>query len=397
MRPEPTWGGRGPQRNLVSLRIERYGECGERLDPVQVTLRTGRLRGRIASGAEVTAHGRWTASGLRAVRIENRTSRSTIRGSAPWRRVPLWTGLLVVTALLLAQFVPGWLDTASKPVASAVQVTVPDLAGTTEAQAMSQLTAAGLMPQRFESPADGKAPGTVLRTDPPAGTLLAKGGPITVFVAGGTQGVPALPTPSALPGTSGSTSGSTSGTSGNQSQDPGHKATAGSTGTGGATAGTGTTAGSAAGGSAGQNGAAKPEIPGELAGLTRDDALRMRQGLDLKADFRYTTEVDDGIVDHAVTRTSPGMGTKVPKGATVTVLLAAPTVPAVQGLSLYEARRQVFAAGFDNVVVQGSDDPNAPVKEVTPAAGRRAMPGSPITLVVLRNTPTPGLPGGAED
>lgn len=63
------------------------------------------------------------------------------------------------------------------------QVTVPDVTGQTVAQAMSTLTEAGLVPRSVGEPSAEVPQNHVIRTDPPEGEKLDKGGEIVVYFA----------------------------------------------------------------------------------------------------------------------------------------------------------------------------------------------------------------------
>jgi beta-lactam-binding protein with PASTA domain/predicted Ser/Thr protein kinase len=72
------------------------------------------------------------------------------------------------------------------------QVTIPDVAGQDPGTATNTLVDAGLTPTRGDEASDTVPAGTVIRTDPPAGTPVDKGASVTVIVSSGADkvGVP---------------------------------------------------------------------------------------------------------------------------------------------------------------------------------------------------------------
>jgi eukaryotic-like serine/threonine-protein kinase len=69
-------------------------------------------------------------------------------------------------------------------------VTVPDVAGQSAADAKAQLDALGFIVQIRPEPSDTRVAGLVTRTDPPAAANIPKGSTITVFVSAGPAPVP---------------------------------------------------------------------------------------------------------------------------------------------------------------------------------------------------------------
>jgi serine/threonine-protein kinase len=64
-------------------------------------------------------------------------------------------------------------------------VEVPDVTGSSRAEAYSVLEDTGLRPEGLSEPSDAVAAGIVVRTDPIAGTLVEEGAPVTVVVSSG--------------------------------------------------------------------------------------------------------------------------------------------------------------------------------------------------------------------
>jgi eukaryotic-like serine/threonine-protein kinase len=69
------------------------------------------------------------------------------------------------------------------------QVEIPDVAGMDPVQAGSTLGAKSLNPKRVEMPSDTVDAGSVIGTDPPAGTKVAKGSDVQLFVSTGKEQV----------------------------------------------------------------------------------------------------------------------------------------------------------------------------------------------------------------
>lgn len=105
----------------------------------------------------------------------------TIYDEGPRRRVPLWVYPLVVVLLAAAGGVAWWL---SRP----PTYVVPDLAGQGQAQAANSASHWKVVIAREFS--DVAIKDTVIRTDPPAGSRLAKGRSLTLVVSDGPAPVP---------------------------------------------------------------------------------------------------------------------------------------------------------------------------------------------------------------
>ena len=77
---------------------------------------------------------------------------------------------------------------------SSSEVTIPELTGKTFEEAQAELQQLGLVVTRVDQESPDKVPGSVLSTDPVAGTKVAKGSPIAVTVAA----EPPVPVPSVV-------------------------------------------------------------------------------------------------------------------------------------------------------------------------------------------------------
>ncbi len=128
------------------------------------------------------------------------------------------------------------------------------------------------------------------------------------------------------------------------------------------------------------------QVP-NLQGMTRTEALETLrdQGLFGIPQEQVSDEVEPG----RVIATDPPAGELVDEGSTVTVFVSAGQelfeVPAVEGLTLTEARIAIEAEGFVLGEVTTANDPEVEPELVisqNPAAGSEAAAGSPIDLVV---------------
>ncbi|HUV10999.1 MAG TPA: PASTA domain-containing protein, partial [Acidimicrobiia bacterium] len=77
---------------------------------------------------------------------------------------------------------------------SGSEVTIPELTGTTFEEASADLQQLGLVVERIDQESPDKPPGSVLSTNPPAGTAVAKGSGVQVTVAS----EPPVPVPSVV-------------------------------------------------------------------------------------------------------------------------------------------------------------------------------------------------------
>lgn len=139
------------------------------------------------------------------------------------------------------------------------------------------------------------------------------------------------------------------------------------------------------------------EVPGGLAGLTQDEALRRLHDAGLTPVVRE--ESSDSVEKGKVTRVEPGEGTQVEQNAQVTLYVSTGVeqlnVPSVVGLTLGEARNAL--RGFNVQVAEGSSsDDNAEVTAQDPQGGQAAK-GSTVTLTTQANNDTFGITGQSLD
>jgi beta-lactam-binding protein with PASTA domain len=105
------------------------------------------------------------------------------------------------------------------------------------------------------------------------------------------------------------------------------------------------------------------------------------------------TQVSSDQPEHTVVRQSPGAGTRVKKGATVTISVssgpAQVTVPSIVGLDEQSARDRLEAAGFVvRVVGEATSDPgqDGMVTAQDPSGGSKATDGATVVLTVAHLT-----------
>jgi serine/threonine-protein kinase len=146
------------------------------------------------------------------------------------------------------------------------------------------------------------------------------------------------------------------------------------------------------------SGPAKVTVP-NVTGQNEASASAELSNVGLKAD---ATQEESNQDPGTVIRQSPTSGSKVDKGATVTIVVAkAPTkvaVPGVVGQNQGEASSSLSAAGL--TVITDTQDVTDPAQDgivvgQNPAAGTKVKKGSTVTITVGKFTaPTPTTPGG---
>ncbi|MGI4895837.1 MAG: Stk1 family PASTA domain-containing Ser/Thr kinase [Janthinobacterium lividum] len=108
-----------------------------------------------------------------------------------------WPWVVLIVALVLGLATAGYElwrgggDATTSPTVSAAPtaVDVPDVVGSTQEEANTTLTGAQLVPTFVPTPDDNVAQGSVIDTDPVAGTSVAPGGTVTVRVSTGPDAV----------------------------------------------------------------------------------------------------------------------------------------------------------------------------------------------------------------
>ena len=131
-------------------------------------------------------------------------------------------------------------------------------------------------------------------------------------------------------------------------------------------------------------------VPEGLVGLMPADVVAELIALRLAPTMGE--EYDEWVASGRVSRVEPGGGTRIEVGDDVRVVVSlgaeSRDVPSIEGLSLLAAESRLAASGFRSVAVEGlgdvedSDRTAFIVISQTPAAGRREMPSTTLTLVV---------------
>lgn len=130
------------------------------------------------------------------------------------------------------------------------------------------------------------------------------------------------------------------------------------------------------------------QVPG-LVGMASAEARQALEELDLRPTQRAEASTQ---AQGTVIRQSPGAGTRVEQGSTVTLVVstgpATLDVPDVVNLSEREARRSLEEAGFEVRVENRPGDPYeaGTVRSQRPAAGASRPRGSVVTIVVARQS-----------
>ena len=86
---------RDQDRDVLTFRIDRYDESGDRIPSVAVEVMDFES-GHVAEGDEVEVTGRWTRGTLRAGRVVNLSTSSEVRGRGPWRMIAMVCVLILV-------------------------------------------------------------------------------------------------------------------------------------------------------------------------------------------------------------------------------------------------------------------------------------------------------------
>lgn len=116
--------------------------------------------------------------------VEDRAARTQTRPPIAW----IWAGIIGIIVIIAA--VVYWIFTLQPAnFTENVAVSVPDVVGQTYTDASDLLTGLDLVPQRFEESSADVAAGTVLSTDPAAGTSVAHGQIVRVTVSSGPEKV----------------------------------------------------------------------------------------------------------------------------------------------------------------------------------------------------------------
>ncbi|MBO0877191.1 MAG: Stk1 family PASTA domain-containing Ser/Thr kinase [Pseudonocardia sp.] len=241
------------------------------------------------------------------------------------------------------------------------QVAVPDVANQQQDVAREALNAAGFKPTIVREPSPAVQPNQATRTEPPAGTKLAKDRPITLYIS---TGPPSANVPD-LTGLSQSDASA-------RLEQMGLRLASGPPRT------TGTTDPSLVDKVVAQDPKPKTTVPGgstinitlgtkqttvpmpDVTGQSQDDAYQQLSQMG----FRVSVNQADGPGDrNTVLRTSPGAGQQVPQNGTVTMYVSRGNqmeMPNLLNLSSDDARRELKRAGFDGDIRLSQQDTNDP-------------------------------------
>lgn len=275
---------------------------------------------------------------------------------------------------------------------------VPDIAGSPEIAAHLLLRVARLTGRNSGAEPAPKPRGTVLRSNPPAGSQVERNSTVDYWVASGDYFVPDVhgltqqraERELAIAGFKRGTiqTGAESGTPGQvigQRPAAGTRARIGSE-----------VALTVSGEIVRPTGFPLPDI----IGLPEDAAVGRLAAIGLDAQF-LGTEPSTAAVD-SVLRTRPIAGTRVEPGDTVGYWLSAakirPRVPDVRGLSLQQAKLAIDKAGYRIGDVDRRIDKGRPGRVLgqLPAAGTEAKPGTAVNVTVSKRLLVPDVVGRSE-
>jgi len=312
-----------------------------------------------------------------------------VAGPRPRRR-RRWRGVLVAAAVVVGVVVGG---SALLSAGRTTTRAVPALVDTSGDSARSLLVELGWLVEERYDRRDGSLEGQVLSMQPPGGTRLEAGETVVLVVS---LGPARLPVPDDLVGVgieeagrrledAGLTLGTVS-TRKDEDLAPGLVL---------AVATVDETVPQGSGVDLVVSGGPLPRVvPEGLMGLMPADVVAELIAIRLAPTMGE--EHDEWVAAGRVSRVEPVGGTRVEVGDDVRVVVslgAEPrAVPSLEGLSLAAAESRLAASGFRTVVVEGLPDDLAEgevpdrtllvVASQTPAAGRREMPATTVTLVV---------------
>lgn len=122
-------------------------------------------------------------------------------------------------------------------------------------------------------------------------------------------------------------------------------------------------------------------VPGDLVGGSRGSAVAALEALRL--DVAVAEEFSESVPAGVVMAVAPGEGTRVPRGATVTLTVSKGpplvSVPSVAGLSAADAATRLEAAGL--VVSSTRGSPANKVTGTDPAAGTQVRRGTSVVII----------------
>lgn len=320
---------------------------------------------------------------------------ATPKRSTTWIYAVLLAVLLAALGLVLVLLGRslGVLGGSGSPTpAAAKTVVVPtDLIGKAKADALAELTQAGLQPKEVDS-ANAAAAGTVFNTSPAPGTKVAPGSSVEVDVSTGPPTPAFITVPDVIGETYPQPAGDTLQSAGfvvnliSRSSDKPYGTVIDENPAGGSQGHQGDTVTLTV-----STGPAPVTVP-DVTGDTRAAAVRTLQ----QAGFAVTTtqEPSDSVPAGNVTRTDPTAGTRAAKGSTVTVYVSSGpskvAVPSVVGMTEADATSTLEAKGFtvnSQTVLVTNPSEDGRVQSQSPVAGTMAAKGSTVTINVGKLAP----------
>jgi beta-lactam-binding protein with PASTA domain len=279
------------------------------------------------------------------------------------------------------------------------QVTVPNVAGQSEASAAAELRHAGLVPVPALTASSTVADGMVIGETPPAGSVVAKGTRVTLAVSTGPGSSP-LPDVAGLTAAQASTKLEQAGFKPTTEKQSSATVPSGRVIATNPSAGTEAQAGSAVTVLV-SSGPAQTTVP-DVVGQSRVGAEATLTNAKLKPGT-VTQRTSSEQAPGSVLEQSPAAGTSLPEAGTVDFVVAqAPTetpVPNVLGKNEAQASAELGRAGFTPQAVTQTTTEAAKVGIVlrqSPAAPHKARKGATVTIAVgalgPQTTPTTTTP-----
>jgi len=279
------------------------------------------------------------------------------------------------------------------------QVTVPNVAGQSEASAAAELRNAGLVPVPALTASSTVADGMVIGETPPAGSVVAKGTRVTLAVSAGPGSSP-LPDVAGLTAAQASTKLEQAGFKPTTEKQSSATVPSGRVIATNPSAGTEAQAGSAVTVLI-SSGPAQSTVP-DVVGQSRAGAEATLTNAKLKPGT-ITQRTSSDQTPGSVLEQSPAAGTSLPEGGAVDFVVAqAPTetpVPDVVGKNEAQASAELGRAGFTPQAVTQTTTEAAKVGIVlrqSPAAPHKARKGATVTIAVgalgPQTTPTTTTP-----
>jgi len=86
--------------SVLTFRVERYDDAGNRLQPVSVQLRAPGYDGALSEGDEVRVAGRWKNGTLHTSRVDNLTTGASVAGKSVKKALLIFLALVAVMAIV---------------------------------------------------------------------------------------------------------------------------------------------------------------------------------------------------------------------------------------------------------------------------------------------------------